>query len=92
MIMKCRVQQRRSGTHGDRLAGKCGRGTGQRSVGGILFPIVAGKVLDRFTAANDVTTGYAFLFGFCGLAYLLAFALSHLLAPKFVPVEMRPAA
>jgi MFS transporter, ACS family, hexuronate transporter len=61
------------------------------SVGGILFPIVAGKVLDRFTAAHDVTTGYAFLFGFCGLAYLLAFAISHLLAPKFVPVEMRPA-
>lgn len=60
------------------------------SVGGILFPIVAGKVLDRFTAAHDVTTGYAFLFGFCGLAYLLAFAISHLLAPKFVPVEMQP--
>ena len=62
------------------------------SVGGILFPIVAGKVLDRFTEQNDVTTGYAFLFGFCGLAYLLAFAISHLLAPKFVPVEMRRAA
>jgi ACS family hexuronate transporter-like MFS transporter len=62
------------------------------SVGGILFPIVAGKVLDRFTAAHDVTTGYAFLFGFCGLAYLLAFAISHLLAPKFVPVEMPPGA
>ncbi|MDQ2647030.1 MAG: MFS transporter, partial [Myxococcota bacterium] len=61
------------------------------SVGGILFPIVAGKVLDRFTAENDVTTGYAFLFGFCGVAYLLAFAISHLLAPKFVPVEMRRA-
>ncbi len=62
------------------------------SVGGILFPIVAGKVLDRFTAANDVTSGYAFLFGFCGVAYLLAFATSHLLAPKFVPIEMRGAA
>lgn len=61
------------------------------SVGGILFPIVAGKVLDRFSAENDVTTGYAFLFGFCGVAYLLAFAISHLLAPKFVPLEMRTA-
>jgi ACS family hexuronate transporter-like MFS transporter len=59
------------------------------SIGGILFPIIAGKVLDRFEAVNNITAGYALLFGFCGLAYLLAFAISHLLAPKFVPMPMR---
>jgi ACS family hexuronate transporter-like MFS transporter len=59
------------------------------SIGGILFPIISGKVLDRFQAANDVTTGYAFLFGFCALAYLLAFGISHVLAPKFAPVAMQ---
>ena len=59
------------------------------SVGGIIFPIVAGKLLDHFTAAGNVTAGYTILFAFCGSAYLLAFAISHLLAPKFALVEMR---
>jgi ACS family hexuronate transporter-like MFS transporter len=59
------------------------------SIGGILFPIVSGKVLDTFQAENNVTAGYALLFGFCGLSYLVAFAISHLLAPKFTPVTMR---
>lgn len=57
------------------------------SLGGMMFPIVAGKVLDHFEALGSVTTGYTFLFGFCGTAYLLAFGISHLLAPKFAPVE-----
>lgn len=56
------------------------------SVGGILFPIYAGRLLDRFTAAGDVGTGYAILFGMCSGAYLLAFALNHLCAPRFEPV------
>ena len=56
------------------------------SLGGIAFPILAGKLLDRFTAAGDITAGYSILFGFCGFAYLLAFGISHLLAPRFAPV------
>jgi MFS transporter, ACS family, hexuronate transporter len=59
------------------------------SIGGILFPIYAGKLLDKFQAAGNVTAGYAILFVFCGTAYLLAFALSHLLARKFEPVELK---
>ncbi|HKO50777.1 MAG TPA: MFS transporter [Polyangiaceae bacterium] len=57
------------------------------SLGGIAFPILAGKLLDRFTASGDITAGYSILFGFCGFAYLLAFGISHLLAPKFAPVK-----
>ena len=53
------------------------------SIGGMLFPIYAGKLLDSFTKANNVTAGYAVLFSICGTAYLLAFALNHMLAPKF---------
>ena len=59
------------------------------SFGGILFPIYSGKLLDRFQAAGNVTTGYAILFGICGSAYLAAFGLNHLLAPKFEPVSSR---
>ena len=53
------------------------------SLGGILFPLYSGKLLDRFQASGNVTAGYAILFGICGSAYLLAFALNHVLAPKF---------
>ena len=42
------------------------------SVGGIIFPIYAGKLLDRFQAAGNITTGYGILFGICGTAYLVA--------------------
>jgi len=56
------------------------------SLGGIAFPILAGKLLDHFTTAGDVTAGYRILFGFCGFAYLLSFGISHLLAPRFAQV------
>lgn len=59
------------------------------SLGGILFPIYSGKLLDQFQARGDVTAGYAILFGICGSAYLVAFALNHLLAPRFERVEIR---
>jgi ACS family hexuronate transporter-like MFS transporter len=60
------------------------------SVGGIAFPILAGKLLDHFTKVGDVTAGYRILFGFCGFAYLLAFGISHMLAPKFAQVTDLP--
>jgi ACS family hexuronate transporter-like MFS transporter len=58
------------------------------SFGGILFPLYSGKLLDSFTASGNVTAGYAILFGICGSAYLLAFALNHLLAPRFEPIAI----
>jgi ACS family hexuronate transporter-like MFS transporter len=58
------------------------------SVGGILFPIYTGKLLDRFQVAGNITAGYATLFGICSTAYLVAFALNHLLAPRFVPIDI----
>jgi ACS family hexuronate transporter-like MFS transporter len=56
------------------------------SFGGILFPIFAGRLLDRFQASGNVTAGYAILFAICGSAYLIAFGLNHLLAPRFEPI------
>lgn len=63
------------------LAGMAG------SVGGMLFPLFSGKLLDVFTARGDVTGGYAVLFAMCAFAYLVAFAVNHLLAPRFEPVR-----
>lgn len=55
------------------------------SAGGILFPWLAGRLLDHYHRLGDVTGGYAILFGVCASAYLVAFALHHLLAPKLEP-------
>jgi len=57
------------------------------SIGGIIFPIVTGRMLDHFAAQRNVTTGYAILFGICGCMYLVAFVLNHLLAPRFEPLK-----
>lgn len=62
------------------------------SIGGMLFPIFAGKLLDRFQAEGNVTTAYAILFGLCGSGYLIAFAINHLLAPRFEPIATERAA
>lgn len=59
------------------------------SLGGILFPIFTGKLLDRFKASGNVTAGYAILFVVCGSAYLVAYAISHVLAPRFEQVKTR---
>jgi MFS family permease len=56
---------------------------------GIYFPIYCGKILDQFKAANNITGGYAILFSICGFAYLVTFAVHHLLAPKFEPIRLR---
>jgi len=58
------------------------------SLGGIAFPILAGRLLDSFQASGNAAAGYGILFAFCGSAYLVAFALSHLLAPRFAPVQL----
>jgi ACS family hexuronate transporter-like MFS transporter len=57
------------------------------SLGGIIFPVYAGKLLDRFHAAGNITAGYAVLFTICGSAYVVAFVVNHLLAPRFEPID-----
>jgi ACS family hexuronate transporter-like MFS transporter len=59
------------------------------SVGGVLFPMFAGKVLDKFKAQGNTTAGYAILFSICGTAYLVAFVLTHLLAPRYEQIKLR---
>ncbi len=69
------------------IASVVGFGGMAGSLGGILFPLYTGKLLDRFQAAGNITAGYTLLFALCGSAYLLAFAIHHVLAPKFEPIE-----
>jgi MFS transporter, ACS family, hexuronate transporter len=59
------------------------------SIGGMIFPWVSGRVLDHFEAAGDKTAGYTLLFSMCGCAYVVAFVIHHLLAPRFESFKMR---
>jgi ACS family hexuronate transporter-like MFS transporter len=63
------------------VASLIGVGSTAGSLGGMGFPLLTGMVLDMF--AN----GYAIIFGFCSVAYLVAFAVNHVLAPRFEPVK-----
>jgi len=61
-----------------------GIGSTAGALGGMLFPWLTGKLLDHMPG----NAGYAIIFGFCSMAYVLAFIIHHLIAPKFEPVDM----
>jgi ACS family hexuronate transporter-like MFS transporter len=74
------------------VASVVGLGGMAGSVGGMLFPWAAGRLLDNFTRAGNVGAGYRILFGVCGCAYLVAWVLNHLCAPRFEPIPLSSAA
>jgi ACS family hexuronate transporter-like MFS transporter len=49
------------------------------SVGGILFPLAIGMILDHFKLLGNITAGYNIIFIMCGSAYLLAWLIMHFL-------------
>jgi ACS family hexuronate transporter-like MFS transporter len=71
------------------VASVVGLGGMAGSAGGFIFPILSGKLLDHFSAQRNVTSGYAILFGICSCAYLVAFALNHLCAPRFEQIQFK---
>ena len=58
------------------------------SIGGILFPLFVGRLLDSYKEAGELTAGYNIIFSMCGLAYLLAWVVMHLFAPKMEQVKL----
>jgi len=58
------------------------------SIGGIIFQPAVGMLLDYFTKHNNKTLGYTIIFLICGSAYLLAWLIMHLFAPKQARVEL----
>lgn len=59
------------------------------AVGGILFPILIGSLLDSYKAAGNIQAGYNIIFTICGFTYLVAWVIIHLLTktPKVVSLE-----
>ena len=58
------------------------------AVGGILFPILVGYLLDSYKAAGNLTGGYNLLFTICGFTYLTAWSIIHLLTRKHAVVRL----
>ncbi|MFZ5972166.1 MAG: MFS transporter [Bacteroidota bacterium] len=57
------------------------------SIGGILFPLLIGAMLDHYKLLGKVNTGYNILFMFCAFAYIAALAIMHLLTPKHQTIK-----
>jgi ACS family hexuronate transporter-like MFS transporter len=58
------------------------------AVGGILFPLLVGFLLDTFKAAGNITAGYNLIFTICGSTYLVAWVIIHLLTRKHSIVKL----
>ncbi len=69
------------------VASVIGLGSFAGATGGMLFPYFTGKLLDASKDAGGITGGYTTLFTICACAYLVAFAIHHVLAPRFEQIE-----
>lgn len=56
--------------------------------GGILIAWMAGLLLKHFAALGKIELGYGIMFVVCGLAYLVAWTIINMLAPKMERVEL----
>lgn len=61
------------------VAGIAGMGG---AVGGILFPLLVGHLLDVYKASGNITAGYNLLFTICAFTYLVAWGIIMLLLKR----------
>lgn len=52
------------------------------AIGGIMIARLAGQLFDHYKALGHIQTGYTIMFMVCSVAYLMAWGLMTLLAPK----------
>lgn len=52
------------------------------ALGGILFPIFVGYLLDTYKGMGNITGGYNVLFTLCGFTYLITWLIIHFLTRK----------
>lgn len=80
-------------TVSDMLPGKAvssviGIGGMAGAIGGVLFPMGVGAVLDYYKGIHNIRAGYDIIFIFCSLSFVIAWVLIHLVTPKMRPVEL----
>lgn len=65
-----------------------GIGSMSGAVGGMLFPLLVGYILDSYKTAGNLVGGYNLLFVICGFTYLVAWMIIHLLTRKSDTVSL----
>ncbi|MBS0661961.1 MAG: MFS transporter [Verrucomicrobia bacterium] len=70
------------------VASVTGLGGMAGAVGGILIARVAGRLLQHFAAQDHIELGYGIMFAICGSAYVVAWVIMHVLAPRFSQVRL----
>lgn len=70
------------------VASVTGLGGMAGAIGGILIAALAGQLFDHFKSLGNLEFGYYIMFIICGLAYLIAWVIMHVLAPKMKRVEV----
>lgn len=58
------------------------------ALGGMLIAKIAGLLFDHYKLLGDIDKGYGIMFVICGVAYLVAWLVMHLCAPKMKRVEL----
>lgn len=58
------------------------------SIGGMLFPLLVGNLLDHYKELGNIVIGYNILFTICGFGYLIAWGIMHLLNPRMERVKL----
>jgi ACS family hexuronate transporter-like MFS transporter len=61
------------------------------ALGGMLFPVYCGRVLDQFKALGNEAGAYTQILHLLAFAYLITFLVHHLLAPRFEAVRLKQA-
>ncbi|HEX2627949.1 MAG TPA: MFS transporter [Chitinophagaceae bacterium] len=55
-------------------------------IGGVIITKVGGGLFDHYKALGHIETGYSIMFGFCAVAYLIAWVIMKALVPKYKPI------
>ena len=58
------------------------------SVGGFFFPFFIGTILDHYKSLGNIHIGYNIIFTICAFAYLVAWLIMHLMAPRMEQVSV----
>src|SRR5690606_20454816 len=58
------------------------------AIGGIFFPLLVGTLLDSYEGAGNIAGGYRLIFTICGLTYLTAWVIIHLLTKNSKKVDV----
>jgi ACS family hexuronate transporter-like MFS transporter len=56
-------------------------------LGGVVVSKLGGWLFDYYGAIGQIYTGYAIMFAFCALAYLLALGIMVALVPRYKPIS-----